>query len=112
MSEEESTVTDDIPLDGEDTDIFTAYEPDFSRVFARGTLLRISEDDPDTLQVGFWTERDQDIELEDGGTGTGYRLESEAVMTWRTARRLRQLLDKYIDEHAPEEYQISESPEE
>lgn len=95
---------DDIPLDDEDTQIFAGYEPEFSRVFARGTLLRFSEDDPDTLQVGFWTERDEGIELEDGSEGTGYRLETEAVMTWRTARRLRDLLDHYIEEHGPEEY--------
>lgn len=108
MSEEDHTVADDIPLDSEETQILTAYEPNFNRVFARGTLLRVSEDDPDTLQVGFWTARDEEIELEDDGKGTGYRLETEAVMTWSTADRLRNLLDSFIEEHAPDEYSDTE----
>ena len=107
MTDDKSDIADDIPLDDEEATIITAYEPDFTRVFARGSLLRINEDDPDTLQVGFWTTRDEGIELENGDIGTGYRLESEAIMTWRTARRLRDLLDSYIQEHAPEEYKDS-----
>ncbi|WP_231183526.1 hypothetical protein [Haladaptatus sp. DYF46] len=104
MSKKNQISTDDIPLDGEDTKILTAYEPNFDRVFARGSLLSVSEDDPDTLQVGFWSSRDKDIELDGDEVGTGYKLETEAVMTWRTAWRLRELLDVYIKEHAPSEY--------
>lgn len=105
MTEENQASTDDIPLDSEDTQILTATVPNFSRVFARGTLLQVSDDDPETLQIGFWTDRDEEIELEDGETATGYRLEAEAVMTWRTAERLRQLLNIYIEEHGPEDVQ-------
>lgn len=103
MSENNQASTDDIPLDSEDTQILTATVPNFSRVFARGTLLRVSDDDPETLQIGFWTDRDDEIELDDDELATGYRLESEAVMTWRTAERLRQLLEIYIEEHGPED---------
>ena len=103
MTNNDRRTTDDLPLDGEATHIFTAYEPNFSRAFARGVLLQTSEDDPDTVQVGFWTQRDENIETEDGEDGTGYRLETETVMTWRTARRLRDLLEIYIEQHAPEE---------
>lgn len=104
---EQATLEGDIPLDEDDTPIVTAYEPDFRRVFARGTLLQVSEDDPDTLQIGFWSERDEDVQINEGETGTGYRLEAEAVMTWRTARRLRKLLDNYIEEHAPKREQAT-----
>lgn len=109
MTEDKDQQMTDIPLDGEDTEILTAYEPNFNRVFARGSLLQVPENDPDTVQIGFWTKRDEDIEVEDGGTGTGYRLESEAVMTWDTANRLKELLETYIDQHAPEEFHQSES---
>lgn len=105
MTDEDETLPEDIPLDSEDTKIFTAYEPNFNRVFARGSLVQVPDDDPDTVQVGFWTDRDENIELEDGDTGSGYKLEAEAVMTWRTARRLRDLLDMNIKEHAPDEFQ-------
>lgn len=105
MTDEDESPSDDIPLDSEDTQILTAYEPNFNRVFARGSLVQVPDDDPETVQVGFWTNRDENIELEDGNTGSGYRLEAEAIMTWKTARRLRDLLDMNIKEHAPEEIQ-------
>lgn len=105
MSQKSNRLADeDIPLDSEDTQILTAKEPNFSRVFARGTLLQFSDDDPETIQIGFWTEREEDIEIEDEEeTATGYRLESEAVMTWSSANRLKKLLEFYISEHGPEE---------
>lgn len=106
----QATLEGDIPLDDDNTPIVTAYEPDFRRVFARGSLLQVSEDDPDTLQIGFWSGRDEEVQVGEEETGTGYRLEAEAVMTWRTARRLRKLLDNYIEEHAPDIEEAKEPP--
>ncbi len=93
---------EDIHIAAEDSPLLTRYEPEFRRVFARGSLLRIAEDDPEILQVAFWSSKDKDVPLEDEQTGTGYRLETEVMMTWSAARRLRRLLDMYIEEYAPE----------
>ena len=100
MSEEETEIDEA----SEDSPILTTQEPDFSRYFARGTLLRIDDNDPDILQVGFWSSKDEGIEVENQeGLATGYRLETEVMMTWDTAVRMRDLLDNYIEQHAPEE---------
>lgn len=97
MTEKDS----EVHIASEDAPILTAYEPNFHRVFARGSLVRLAEDDPETLQIAFWSAKDTGIELEDDVTGTGYHLESEVMMTWSTARRLHKLLGIYIEEHAP-----------
>lgn len=104
-ADELPVMDDDIHVASENSPILTAYEPDFRRVFARGTLLRIDEEYPETIQVGFWSSRDEDVEFDDGEeSGVGYRLETEVMMTWDSLLRLRKLLDNYIDDHAPEEY--------
>lgn len=92
----------EIHVDSEEEPILTRYEPDFRRVFARGSLVRVSENDPETVQVAFWSGKETGIELEEGPDGTGYYLESEVMMTWSTARRLHKLLGMYLEEHAPE----------
>jgi hypothetical protein len=107
----EESSDDDIHLGSEENPILTKYEPGFQRVFARGSLLRVSEDDDETLQVAFWSSKDSGIEVEEGGTATGYSLESEVMMTWDTAVRLRKLLDNYIDEHAPDRVKTAEIEE-
>lgn len=93
----------------ENNTILTKYEPDFHRIFARGSLLRVDDDDEETLQIAFWSNKNTDLEMEDGKIATGYDLESEVMMTWDTAVRLRDLLDNYIDENAPERVLKSET---
>lgn len=105
MSQDETTDPEretDIHIASDEAPVLTKYEPDFQRIFARGSLLRISEDDDETLQLAFWSSKESGIETENGGHATGYALESEVMMTWDTAVRLRDLLDNYIDDHAPE----------
>lgn len=92
----------DIHVASEEEPILTRYEPDFRRAFARGSLLRISENDPETLQIAFWSRKDTGIEMEEGPPATGYYLETEVMMTWSTAQRLHKLLGMYLEEHAPE----------
>ena len=100
----DETPDEDIHVASEESQIMTTYEPGFDRVFARGSLIRLEDDDPDTLQLGFWSSK-EDIDFEEEEVqGTGYRLETEVMMTWDTAVRLRKLLNNYIKENAPDEY--------
>ncbi|WP_199522897.1 hypothetical protein [Haloferax sp. Atlit-6N] len=90
----------------EDSPILTAYEPDFQRVFARGSLLRVDQDDPDIVQLGFWSTKDEGVPTEEEDQiGTGYRLETEVMMTWRSAVNLHNLLENYLDQNLPERHQ-------
>jgi hypothetical protein len=96
---------DEIDVASDEAPILTRSEPEFRRFFARGSLLRVQDYDDETVQLGFWSFKDEEIPIEEEDeTATGYRLEAEAMMTWSTANRLRKLLDNYIEEHAPEEY--------
>lgn len=96
---------EDIHAASNDSPIITRIEPEFRRFFARGSLLRVQDYDDETVQLAFWSFKDEDVPVEEEDiTATGYRLEAEAMMTWSTAARLRRLLDNYIEEHAPEEY--------
>lgn len=98
-----------IDVASEESPILTRTEPGFRRFFARGSLLRVQDYDEETVQLGFWSFKDQEVQLEEEDMdATGYRLEAEAMMTWSTAAKLRKLLDNYIEEHAPEEYHRSE----
>ena len=111
MSDEpDSSDETDIHFASEESPALTTYEPDFQRVFARGTLLRMDEDDEHTVQLGFWSSKDENIELDDDGVAnaTGYRLETEVMMNWDSVLRLRNLLDDYIEKNAPDHY-VSES---
>ncbi|WP_256299365.1 hypothetical protein [Haloarchaeobius salinus] len=105
MSEENHSGTD-IHVADEDSPVLTSYEPNFQRVFARGTLLRMDDDDQNIVQMAFWSSKDTDIEIEDEGmaNAVGYRLESEIMMDWESIVNLRNLLDNYIEDHAPEEH--------
>lgn len=84
--------------------VLTNYEPGFRRIFARGTLLshELSREpgEPDMLHLAFWSRRQDNIPIEDGVVGTGYHLETEAVMTWETAHRLQGLLKDYLEKHS------------
>ncbi|GAB7009061.1 hypothetical protein [Halorubrum trueperi] len=100
MSDE--TDDEEIHVASDDAPVLTKYEPDFRRVFARGTLLRMSESDDNTVQLGFWSDKDTEIEMDDGVEATGYQLETEVMMHWDGVLRLRNLLDNYIEEHAPD----------
>jgi len=105
MTEDEDSDNDVIHRASEDAPIFTNYEPDFQRVFARGTLLRKDEDDDNTVQMAFWSSKDKDIQVEESEkNGTGYRLETEVMMNWDGVLRLRELLDNYIEDHAPDRH--------
>lgn len=96
---------DVVHVASDDSPILTRNEPEFRRFFARGSLLRVQDYDDDTVQLGFWSFKDEEVPMEEEDQmATGYRLEAEAMMTWSTANRLRKLLDNYIEEHAPEEY--------
>lgn len=103
-------MTDDndteIHVASEESPILTNYEPDFQRVFARGTLLRTDENDENTLQMAFWSSKDEGLQMEEEGVedAVGYRLETEVMMHWDGVLRLRDLLDNYIDDHAPDRY--------
>lgn len=100
---------DEVHFASDDSPILTRNEPEFRRFFARGSLLRVQDYDDDTVQLGFWSFKDEEVPMEEGDQmATGYRLEAEAMMTWSTANRLRKLLDNYIEEHAPEEYRRGE----
>lgn len=107
---EDSGPDEEIHIASEDAPVLTAYEPDFQRIFARGTLLRSGDSDDDIVQMAFWSSKDTDIEVEeeeveeDITNAVGYRLESEVMMHWNGILRLRNLLDNYIDDHAPERY--------
>lgn len=108
MSEEDSSDDRD-HAKAEEEPVLTAYEPGFHRVFARGSLLQVEEEYPGTLQIGFWSSKDEGIPVDDQETtGTGYRLEAEVVMNWDAAFRLRELLDDHINKHAPEHHVESE----
>lgn len=107
----EELVTDDvgdeeeIHVASDESPILTRNEPEFRRFFARGSLLRVQDYDEETVQLGFWSFKDENVPVEgEDRTAIGYRLEAEAMMTWSTAARLRKLLNNYIEEHAPEEY--------
>lgn len=100
---------DMIDVASDESPILTRSEPEFRRFFARGSLLRIQDYDDETVQLGFWSFKDEEVSVEgEDKTATGYRLEAEAMMTWSTANRLRRLLDNYIEEHAPEEYSLED----
>lgn len=84
--------------------IVTRYEPGFTRVFARGSLVQTEDDEPDNIvQLAFWSGRDRDIEItdDDGETvsAVGYRLETEVMMEWDAIHRLHALLEQFIQEH-------------
>lgn len=103
---EETEPDDEIYVASEESPFLTTYEPDFQRIFARGTLLRTDGSDDDIVQMAFWSAIDTDIEVEeeDITNAVGYRLETEVMMHWNGILRLRNLLDNYIDDHAPERY--------
>lgn len=96
----------EIHVASEESPALTTYEPDFQRVFARGTLLRMDEEDENTVQMGFWSTKDTgiDVEDEDITNAVGYRLETEVMMHWDGILRLRDLLDNYIQDNAPDRY--------
>ncbi|MFK5604767.1 hypothetical protein [Haloferax volcanii] len=100
MSDE--TNDQEIHIASEEAPALTKYEPDFRRVFARGTLLRMSESDENTVQLGFWSDKETGIEVDDGVEATGYQLETEVMMHWSGVLRLRNLLENYIEENAPD----------
>lgn len=106
----ESEKSTDIHVASEDSPVLTTHEPNFQRVFARGTLLQMDEHDDSTVEMGFWSSKDTDIELEedDVSDAVGYRLEAEVMMDWDGIIRLRDLLDNYIEENAPERYRSEE----
>lgn len=109
MTDEDSA---DIHAGSEEAPILTNYEPDFQRVFARGTLLRMDDNDENTVQMAFWSAKDENIPVEEDDVegAVGYRLETEVMMNWDGILRLRDLLDNYIDDNAPERY-LAESSE-
>jgi len=100
MSDE--TDDEEIHVASDDSPVLTKYEPDFRRVFARGTLLRMSESDDNTVQLGFWSDKETGIEMDDDAEAIGYQLETEVMMHWDGVLRLRNLLDDYIENHAPD----------
>lgn len=104
---EDEDTPEEIHIASNDAPILTTYEPDFQRVFARGTLLQNDGQDNNVVQMAFWSSKDEGIEVEDEGVenAVGYRLETEVMMHWDGILRLRDLLDNYIDDHAPERYQ-------
>lgn len=104
MTQKDESGTD-IHVADDDAPALTSYEPNFQRVFARGTLLRMEEDDDNMIQLGFWSRRDSGIEIpeQDVENAIGYHLETEVMMDWDSALRLRDLLDDYINNHAPDE---------
>lgn len=103
---DETEPNEEIHVASEEAPVLTTYEPDFQRIFARGTLLRSDDNDEDIVQMAFWSSKDTDIEVEDEEitNAVGYRLETEVMMHWSGILRLRNLLDNYIDDHAPERY--------
>ncbi len=105
MSQEDETETE-IHVANDDAPALTSYEPNFQRVFARGTLLRKDEEDENIVQMGFWSSKDTGIEIseQDVENAVGYHLETEVMMDWDSAIRLRDLLNNYIEQHAPNEY--------
>jgi hypothetical protein len=105
MPDEEESETE-IHVADEEAPALTSYEPNFQRVFARGTLIRKEEKDDNMIQLGFWSSKDTNVELpeEDIPNAVGYHLETEVMMDWDSALRLRDLLDNYIHDHAPDEY--------
>lgn len=102
----------DIHEASEDAPILTKYEPNFQRVFARGTLLQMDETDEHVIEIAFWSSKEEDIDIEEEGyeNAVGYSLETEVMMHWDGVIRLRDLLDEYIEEHAPDRY-LAESNE-
>lgn len=62
----------------------------------------MSESDENTVQLGFWSDKETGIEMENGGKATGYQLETEVMMHWNGVLRLRNLLDNYIEDNAPD----------
>lgn len=102
----ESEKSTDIHVASEESPLLTTHEPNFRRFFARGTLLQMDEHDDSTVEMAFWSSKDTDLELEDedASNAVGYRLETEAIMEWDGIIRLRDLLDNYIEDNAPERY--------
>jgi hypothetical protein len=99
-------VDEEIHVASGDSPILTKYEPDFQRVFARGTLLEMEEDDDNMVEMAFWSSKETGIELEDQDVddAVGYSLETEVIMDWDSILRLRKLLDNYIEDNAPDRY--------
>jgi hypothetical protein len=106
VDEEIKEVDEEIHVANDDSPILTRYEPNFQRVFARGTLLQMEEDDDNMVEIAFWSSKDTDIELEDQDVddAVGYALETEIMMDWDSILRLRELLDNYIEDNAPDRY--------
>jgi len=96
----------DIHVASDDAPILTNYEPNFQRVFARGTLLQMDDNDDEVVEMAFWSSKDEGLELEDEdiSNAVGYRLETEVMMHWDGILRLRDLLDNYIENNAPERF--------
>lgn len=96
----------DIHVASDESPVLTKYEPDFQRIFARGTVLQMDEHDDTMVEMGFWSSKQTGIEIEDDDVSdaVGYHLETEVVMHWEGILRLRDLLDNYIDDNAPERY--------
>lgn len=109
-SEEEPDSDEDIHKASEESPILTSYEPNFQRVFARGTLLRADDSDENTVEMAFWSTKDENIEMEseEAPNAVGYRLEAEVMMHWDGVLRLRNLLDSFIEDNLPEQYEDSE----
>jgi hypothetical protein len=78
--------------------ILLRYEPGFRRVYAKGALVRKDAEDPETLRLSLWSDKEE-VPLDGGKTGIGYMLEVEAAMTWRAAERLKVLLEKWLKEY-------------
>lgn len=105
MASEEDT-ENEIHVASEESPVLTNYEPNFQRVFARGTLLQMDEEDDNIVQLGFWSSKDTDVPIEDEeiSSAVGYRLETEVMMDWDSVLRLRNLLNNYIEDNAPERH--------
>jgi hypothetical protein len=91
-------VAEPIHMASEEKPILMRYEPGFRRVYAKGALVRKDVEDPETLRVALWSEKET-VQLDGGKTGVGYMLEVEAAMTWRAAERLKTLLEKWLADH-------------
>lgn len=95
----------DIHENADDEPIVTRYEPNFQRVFARGSLLQFDEEEDDGIvQLAFWSSRDRDVEITEDGEpvdAVGYRLETEVMLEWERLVNLHELLGSFIDEHGP-----------
>lgn len=107
---EDSEETTDIHVGSDASPILTKYEPNFQRVFARGTLLQMDENDQKMVEMSFWSSKEEGIEIDeqDISEGVGYQLETEVVMHWDSILRLRDLIENYIEDNAPDRFNPSD----